>query len=83
MKGIAYEEEEFSEGSGYRFVKTADTSYAALTREDIEILDKIIQVCGKDTREQIVNRMHKESAYQKTVQGDVIRFQYALELSVD
>ena len=83
LKGVSYEEEEFADGSGYRFVKTSDDDYTVLTNEDIDILDKIIQVCGRDTREQIVNRMHNEKAYKETTQGEVISFQYALELSID
>lgn len=83
LKGVAYEEEEFPDGSGYRFVKTSDEDYTALSSEELEILDKVIHICGKDTREQIVNRMHNERAYKETEQGAVIKFQYALDLSID
>ena len=83
LKGISYEEEEFPDGSGYRFIKSSDEEYTTLNSEEIEILDKVIQVCGKDTREQIVNRMHNERAYMETPQGSIIKFQHALDLSID
>ena len=83
LKGVSYEEEEFPDGSGYRFVKTSDEDYSALNSDEIKILDKVIDICGKDTKEQIVNRMHKERAYKETEQGEIIKFQYALDLSID
>ncbi len=83
LKGVSYEEDEFPDGSGYRFVRIPDEDYTALNSEEIEILEKIVQICGKDTREQIVNRMHNERAYKETVQGAVIKYQYALDLSID
>ena len=55
----------------------------SLNEEDKSILDTIIQVCGKDSRQQIVNRMHNEKAYRETTLGDVIQFKYAMNLSVD
>ncbi len=83
LKGVHYEEDEFPEGSGYRFVRTPDREGDCLTSKEKDILNKVIQVCGKDTKEQIVTRMHQETAYKKTLLGDVISYQYALELSVD
>ncbi|MBE5868699.1 MAG: DUF4065 domain-containing protein [Lachnospiraceae bacterium] len=83
LKGITYEESEFPDGNGYHFLETPDKEYAVLSIEDKAILDTIIRNCGKDTREQIVHRMHGERAYKETEQGDVISFRYAKDLSMD
>ena len=83
LKGIVYEEEEFIDGSGYHFIESADQDYKSLTEEDKEILDQVILICGKDTKRQIVNRMHMETAYKETKPGDVISFEYARELSMN
>lgn len=76
-------EEEFIDGSGYHFIESADQDYKSLTEEDKEILDQVILICGKDTKRQIVNRMHMETAYKETKPGDVISFEYARELSMN
>lgn len=83
LKGVYYEEDEFSEGSGYHFLKTDNENYVSLTQRDKEILDKVIQVCGKDTKEQIVRRMHNERAYKETAPGQIISYQLAMDLSIE
>lgn len=83
LKGVIYEEEEYSEGCGYHFIKTTDTEYKYLTWEDRNVIDAVIQNCGQDTKTQIVDRMHRERAYQETERGNEISFQYALYLSID
>lgn len=83
LKGICYEEEEFPEGSGYHFIKDGSQEYPALSTEETEILNAVIAVCGNDSKVQIVERMHKERAYQETKRGEEISFRYAVDLSIN
>jgi len=83
LKGIKHEEVDFWEGSGDHFVPTEDKTYNSLTQEDITILEKIIDVFGASSKQEIVDKMHKEKAYIKTSSNDIIQYKYALELSLD
>lgn len=83
LRGVHCEEVDFGDAVGYKFVKVPNMKYSHLTEEDKDIIDKVISICGKDTREQIVQRMHQEKAYIKTNAGDIISYRYARELALD
>lgn len=83
LKGIAYEEVDFAEGSGYRFIASANKEYAHLSEEDKNVLDKIIDVFGNSSKDQIVESMHREEAYIETASNDIIQYKYALQLSLN
>ena len=83
LKGVCYIEKDFENGSGYLFTAPEDCAFSTLTEEDKEILDTIIQVCGKDSKNQIVERMHNERAYIETDSNEIISFGYAKDLSID
>lgn len=83
LQGVEYEEVDFGDAVGYKFVRTVEKKQEYLTDEDIAIIEDVIRICGKDTKEQIVQRMHSEKAYRETVPGEIIKYQYAVELSVD
>lgn len=82
LRGVVYKEVDFGDAVGYKFIKVSDVEYDHLTEEDRRIIDDVICICGKDTREQIVQRMHKEKAYTNTNQGDIISYQYTKELTM-
>lgn len=82
LQGINYEEIDFGEAIGYRFVKVPGAKYPHLTEEDILIINDVIRECGSDSKEQIVNRMHREKAYNETLPGDIIKYCFAKELSI-
>lgn len=83
LKGIQYEEIEFEDGSGMRFMENADYSYKTLTKEDQAVLDTIIEHFGSSDTKQIVEQMHDEEAYKKTSLGNVIDYRYAQNLHID
>ncbi len=83
LKGISYEEIEYENGSGYKFLKSERNNYDALSDEDIGVLDTVIKELGDYTKEQIVERMHREDAYVNTDRGNVINYRYAMNLGVD
>ena len=83
LPGVEYEAEEFSEGIGYRFVRTSHTSYPTLTPEDIDVLQTVICRFGQAARSTIVDCMHKEWAYKITPLRATIQYEHALELSIN
>lgn len=83
LNDIGYEEVDFPNGQvGYKFVPQENYSIQHLTEEDISILNDVIRICGKDSTDAIVRRMHKEKAYLETADKDIIHYQYAKELSI-
>ena len=82
LNGIIYEEIEFENGSGYKFIKNGRTKYSSLTDEDILVLDNIIDIFGNSTTEDIVKKMHNELAYKETEVDNVISYEYAKDLSI-
>lgn len=80
LQDIKYEEIEFGEAVGYHFVKNPDWKCECLTEEERGIIDAVIDVCGMDSKEQIVKRMHKEKAYRETPLGEIIHYRFAKEL---
>ncbi|MBQ7796593.1 MAG: DUF4065 domain-containing protein [Lachnospiraceae bacterium] len=82
LSGICYEEIEFEEGTGYKFIENTEWTDEILTREEKAVLDTVISVCGKDSKAQIVNRMHMERAYTETKRGEMIGFSHAKALSI-
>lgn len=82
LSDISYEEIEFGDGTGYKFKPNKIKKYKYLTNEDKEILERIIQTFGKVSREEIVQTMHKETAYKNTNPNKVILFKYAKDLNI-
>lgn len=83
LKGVAYEEVDFIEGSGYHFIATQNKEYSHLSEDDISVLEKIIAVFGDASKESIVESMHKETAYIETASNDIIQYKYARQLSLN
>jgi len=83
LNGIRYEEVDFGDSTGYRFVKSEYKEYPHLTDEDKALIDAIIAVFGSSTKEEIVDRMHRERAYTETQSKEFIRYEYAEDLSID
>ena len=83
LKGVEFEEIEFGDGTGIHFKAVSNTSYKNLTKEDITILDDIIELFGDFSKNQIVSKMHSEHAYKETAPYDIISYEHALELSID
>lgn len=54
--------------------------YSVLSRQEKSILDMVIKKFKNFKASEIVNYMHEESAYKKTVNGEIIPFSLAKEL---
>ena len=83
LKGVEHEDVDFGDSVGERFIPTPNKEYMYLSEEDIDILNKIIDVFGAATKDTIVDSMHKEQAYIETAPNDIIQYKYTLQLSLD
>jgi putative zinc finger/helix-turn-helix YgiT family protein len=81
--GVSYEEIEFEDGVGYRFLPNASFSPKLLDEKVKSVLDTVILKFGKCSRDFIVNAMHNERAYKETASRDIIQYQYAKDLSIE
>lgn len=82
--GVKYREIDFDDDRvGYKFLPIENYSPQYLSPEEIDALDTIVTICGSDTKDQIVERMHLERAFIETAEGDIIQYQYAKYLSID
>lgn len=82
LKGITCEEVDMGDGTAYHFLASENKEYEALSEEDKEILDVIIQKLGKMSKDEIVTYMHKEEAYKQTPPREIISFKYAENLLI-
>ena len=82
LKDVPCEELDIGETMAYHFALEEETSFPALSEDDKEILDIVIEKLGKMSKNEIVDFMHKEQAYLKTAPRDVIPFQYAESLQI-
>ena len=82
LKDIPCEEVDMGEINAYRFTLSETTAFTALSDEDKNILDIVIDKLGKMTKNQIVTFMHNEQAYVETTPRDVIQFKYAENLQI-
>ena len=82
LKDIPCEEVDVGETNAYHFTLSEPTAFLALSDEDKNILDIVIDKLGKMTKNQIVTFMHKEQAYVETAPRDVIQFKYAENLQI-
>ena len=83
LKGIHYDDIEFENGSGIRFVSNKGYKYKTLTPNDIDVLNTIIDQFGNFDTKQMIAHMHDEDAYKKTSLGNVIDYKYAQKIHVD
>ena len=82
LDGINCEEIEKDDGTIYHFKPTDKKTYPSLNKQEKSVLDAIIAKFGSYPTDDIVNTMHKETAYTKTTPRNVIQFKYSNELSL-
>lgn len=82
LKDVPCEEVDMGETNAYYFSLKEATSFPALSSEDKDILDIVIEKLGKMTKNQLVSFMHKEEAYIETAPKDIIQFKYAENLQI-
>ena len=82
LQGVPYEEVEMDENVAYHFSLQGRTKFPSLSADDRAILDDVIDKLGKMTRNEIVEFMHEEKAYQQTKPRDIIPFEHAMNLQI-
>lgn len=82
LRDVPCEEVDMGETTAYHFSLKEAASFLALSDEEKNILDIVIEKLGKMTKNQIVSFMHKEQAYIETAPRDMIRFKYVESLQI-
>ena len=82
LKGVPCETIENGDNVSYKLIKSSNVSYGSLSDDDRMILDKIIERLGMLSKDEIVDYMHKEIAYQETEAKAIIDYKYANLLSI-
>lgn len=82
LKDVPCEEVDMGETSAYHFSLTGEKNFSALSKEEKDILDFVIEKLGKMSKNEMIDFMHKERAYVETAPRDVIQFKYAEYLQI-
>ena len=82
LKGVPCEEKEIGDMTAYYFSLKNDGSYPFLSDTDKWCLNSVIDKLGKMSKDEIVEFMHKEQAFQKTPQREIISYEYAESLQI-
>ena len=82
LKNVPCEEVDMGETIAYHFSLRGELTFPALSKEEKDILDVVIEKLGKKSKNDIVNFMHKEQAYVETAQREIIPFKYAKSLKI-
>ena len=82
LKDVPCEEVDMGEVNAYHFSLKNGNTFTALSDEDKDILNIVIDKLGKFTKNEIVDFMYKEKAYIETPLRDIIQFKYAESLQI-
>ena len=82
LRGVPCEEIDLGETNAYHFSLNGKQEFPALSKEEEDILNLVTEKLGKMSKNEIVNFMHKEQAYQETAPRDIIEFKYAKNLQI-
>lgn len=82
LDGVFYEEVQYDEYIGYKFYPAPNFKIQLLSKEEIFIIDEVIEHFKDYNAKQIVDRMHKEEAYKKTSKDQLISYKYAESISI-
>lgn len=81
LPDVCYETIEFDYGYGYKFY-AHDHYTCQLSKKERTVIDQVIEICGKLSREEIVHKMHQEDAYKLTKINDLIDYSLVKSLSI-
>lgn len=82
LKDVPCEEVDMGETNAYHFSLSGELTFSALSKEEKDILDVVIEKLGKMSKNEIISFMHKEQAYVETAPRDIIQFKYAESLQI-
>lgn len=82
LSDVPCEEVDMGETYVYHFALKEEVPFPSLSKEEIDIINIVIDKLGKMQKNEIVEFMHKEQAYVETAFRDVIQFKYAENLQI-
>lgn len=82
LKDVPCEEVDMGETNAYHFSLSGEQTFSALSKEEKDILDVVIEKLGRMSKNEIISFMHKEQAYAETAPRDIIQFKYAESLRI-
>lgn len=82
LKDVPCEEVDMGETNAYHFSLNGELTFSALSKEEKDILDAVIEKLGKMSKNEIIGFMHKEQAYVRTAPREIISFKYAEILQI-
>ncbi|MFO7968495.1 MAG: DUF4065 domain-containing protein [Candidatus Izemoplasmatales bacterium] len=82
LKGVSFDEVDFQTGKGTKLIKNPKYTYKELTKEDIKIIDKVIEKFKYLSSDECIDKMHNEKAYIKTKDNKPIPYTYAKEINI-
>lgn len=83
LDGVSFDVVHYGDNIGYKFKPTPGVEIKNLSDYEIETIDKIIREFGDLSTHEIVDKMHNEEAYRRTLINCVIPYSYAEQLSLD
>lgn len=82
LKDVIFETEVTDEGyETFRIYPNADVDLSVLSKDDIDVIDLVLDKLGNMTTKELVDYMHQEIAYTFTKPKEVISFGYAESLN--
>jgi len=67
---------------GEQFSALVEPDKSLFTKKEIQVMDSIVDTFREDTSTSIMEKSHREAAYKKCKDGDIISYEYAKELSL-
>jgi len=67
---------------GEQFSALVEPDKSLFTKKEIQVMDSIVDTFREDTSTSIMKKSHREAAYKKCKDGDIISYEYAKELSL-
>jgi len=67
---------------GEEFTTLVEPDKSLFTEKEIQVMDSIADTFREDTSTSIMEKSHREAAYKKCKDGDIISYEYAKELSL-
>ena len=67
---------------GEEFTALVEPNKSLFTEKEIQVMDSIADTFREDTSTSIMEKSHREAAYKKCKDGDIISYEYAKELSL-
>ncbi len=82
LQGVPCEEIDMGDGTAYYFQLKETAEFHGLEKEEISVLDTVVEKFSVMSKKEIVDFMHRESAYKNTPPKEIISFAYAAELQL-